>query len=258
MAEEEQTTEGEPQDPANPVGAGSGVVEGSEGEDGAPSMPDEAYKGIQRRLSAEQVRTQGLEAQIQELQRGQNGTVDPRTNTIVQGLIRAIGEQDQTKAAQLSSGWTLYQSQLQNEALTGQQQTAAHQSQVAELRERNMVELREVAKSLGADPDSPLMDYGTDSQTLADRIRAVRESALAATKVVEAKPKPQRSAGEGTAHVTQPGTPGTPTPKEQPATQDEFRAAVKAYTAHPCKEHETAMRELRDKLRSQAPAVLTA
>jgi hypothetical protein len=192
--------------------------------------PDAAYKGLQRVLAKEQARARELEARIQQIE---SQPADNQSNQIIAGMIAEVEKYDPERAGALRQSFEVYKVNSENVRLRNQQMEDAQARVLREAEERNTQELRAIVADLGADPDSPAIDYGDSNEWFAERITKARASAKEAVKKVKAVTPPARTTSDGTAHNTQPGTPPQAPPRSNSkaeVTEDQLKAAQEKYT----------------------------
>lgn len=192
------------------------------------TMPDEAYKGIQRTLAREQARVRELEANLAQVS---NQGVDEQSKAVILALIAEISKHDEAKGNALKAEYDRLLLVQENRVLRNQSETRTREQQLADIEARNVEELRAVVIALGADPDSPAIDYGNSNEWFAERLSRARSTAQeVAVAAKPVKPTP-RSAADGTSHNTQPvGTTPTPRPSAKAVTQEDLQAAQRAYS----------------------------
>ena len=215
--------------------------------------PDPAYKGLQRVLAKEQARARELEARIQQYESQPRNS---QSDQIIAGLIQEIGKTDPERAQSLATGFQAYRVHSENQALRTHQAQAEADRIIKEADERNVQELRSIVVDLGADPDSPLIDYGDPNEWFAERITKVRATAKeAAKKVVPVQPQP-RTVDQ--THVTQQGAPPASAPRSsgvvtedtlKKAQEDYARAFIKGGKARD--DAEAKLREINEKFAEQ-------
>lgn len=190
------------------------------------SMPDEAYKGIQRTLEREKQRVRELEAQLSQ---AASQPADAQSAQIVAALIQEVGRHDPDRAQALYNAYQSYRLAAENQALRTRQDTENQERIYREAQERNDRELRETARAFGADPDSPLIDYGNpETESIAERLARVRASAMIAAKQAPTVTPPARTAIDGQ-HNTQAGAPpSAPRPAGQSVPLEELERQVSA------------------------------
>ena len=217
------------------------------------SEPDPAYKGLQRVLAKEQARARELEARIQQYEtQPQTGQSDQ----IIAGLIQEIGKVDPERAQQLVAGFQAYRVHSENQALRMHQSQTEADRIIREADERNVQELRSIVTDLGADPDSPLIDYGDPNEWFAERITKVRATAKEAAKKVAPVQSQSRTVDQ--THSTQQGAPPASSPKVSGVvTEDALKKAQEEYARAFIKggkardDAEAKMRELNDRYAEQ-------
>lgn len=260
-----ETATGTPPNPSDEQGAAGtdATADGSVTPPGTPSPtgrePDEAYKGLQRELAKRDKRLRELEAQVQQ---AASRPLDPGYAQVVPALIQQIAEYDPERAANIRAGYERWQMAQENQTLRTQLQRDEEEKVFAEASERNFQELRAIAAALGADPDSPSIDYGDDGEWLAERIAKVRASATASRAAAAPVTPPARNSADGTAHNTQPGTPPPAPSRNAPAVTDADVAKAQAEYSYA---HQSGNREriaaaeadLRDKTNRLAAQLFT-
>lgn len=205
-----------------PVTEGQQVVPPEVSSPPTTAMPDEAYKGMQRALEREKARSRELETRLQQ---AVTAPVDTNSAQVVNALLTEIARDNPERAQALAQSYHAYRLAAENEALRNQQGMQEQERLYREAQERNMQELRATAAALGADPNSPLIDYGDpDNDSIAERLSKVRSSAAAALKPATPVTPPVREA----THNTQPGTPPTPPAARNGAVTEETLAAAQA------------------------------
>lgn len=205
MGTEDGAATGEDQAPHNSDQAGS-----DSGENPA-DFPPERYRGIQRQLSAAERRVQEAEARAKQLE---DQLKDSTSTSMLEAVLTELQKADPDKAADVAGK---LETQALRDRLNRIEQERETERQQVELNKmfqeaiaRNMEELRETARAMGADPDSSRIDYGEDNEPIHARIRKVRESVLALRPRNPAKPQDESGNevprdGAGT-HNTQTGT----------------------------------------------------
>ena len=236
MTDELDTTATPTADPDVEGNTGSDTVVPSDtASDGAGTprtMPDEAYKGIQRRLDREQRERARLEAQIQELRNGAATPGQPDMS-LVMPLLNRLKELN-PEAAQAEA--IRIREQMREAELQGYRtadERRRHEEEASRVEAANVAQLRSIAQDMGADPDSPLVDYGDGTMFLHERIELVRttakEAAAPATPVTPAPTAPTA----GRTHNLQPGTPPTPRGEQPVPTKAEYDTALLDYSRSP-------------------------
>ena len=228
---------------------------GAQGAGGSPAdqFPDERYKGIQRQLSGAEARNQQLERELQEARQNTSG------DGLAAALLEELRQANPERASEAAREIEIAQLRQREAQRQRQDQEREFQTVIQRANEANMAELRELASDLGVQANDAGIDYGSDNEPIAARIAKVRAS----TKAIKARnnvqnpvtPAPaegqqagnqQRSATDGTAHSTQPGS--SPTPSDDtPPTMADYQAAVRAVSASP---GNTALREKAAAMRS--------
>ncbi len=189
-----------------------------------PALPDEAYKGMQRNLEREKARVRELEAQLQQVASTPTSENDAK---IVSALLTEIAQSNPERANQLATAYQGYRLAAENQQLRNRQANEEQERIYREAQERNTRELRETARAFGADPDSPLIDYGdADNESIAERLARVRVSATAAAANAQVVTPPDRSQAAGTTHNTQPGSPPAPPSANRNVVTDEMLQAA--------------------------------
>lgn len=210
--------------------------------------PDAAYKGLQRVLAKEQARARELEARIQQIE---SQPADSQSNAIIAGMIAEVEKYDPERAGALRQSFEVYKVNSENVRLRNQQFEDAQARVLREAEERNTQELRAIVADLGADPDSPAIDYGEANEWFAERITKARASAKEAAKKVKPVTPPARRTDDGTAHNTQTGAPPQAPPRNNTkaeVTEEQLKAAQEKYTRAYLsgKDREVAKAELDD------------
>lgn len=177
-----------------------------EDESSARTMPDEAYKGLQRRLAREQKQRAELEAELSRHRSAAAGNqtgngIDP---TIVAGLLQEVQKHDPERARALALAVQQRALQQENEALKGARLTESQEAMLRQTVQRNDEALRNLAEDLGVNPEHPDIDYGGNMEPIWERIEKVRETAKA---IIKRQGTAKRKSGDGTAHNT--GTSGS-------------------------------------------------
>lgn len=215
------------------------------------TMPDEAYKGLQRHLDRQQQENATLRAQIEELR---TQPASQQNDAAIMEMLRALHEKDPAAAMVMAERLRTkaLESEVQNHR--SREQARSQQEQYAKVEESNLAELRATAQAFGADPASPMIDYGTPAMFLHERMARVRETARQAVTPATPVTPPVRTPAQ--AHNSQPGVPPTPRVTDKPVTDSEFQAALSAVRAHPSKETREKAESLRKKLMEQQLAAL--
>lgn len=235
------------QEVEEPVG---GAEPGSEPENksGGTDLTPEAFKGLQRRLSAKDRENAELRRQVEDIaRRNQSGGLsDPNTLALIRPLLQKLNETDPEFARQ-------YAAQLRDQMLERENQELkarlSNQDQIREAEEaerRNMNELRALARDLGANPDSPLIDYGDSTMWIHERMSLVRETAKEAAKPVNTPATPAPTVSNGQNHNPNPGVPPSPKPQAASYTQEDYSKALAAYREHPCSQHMQRAQEIKN------------
>lgn len=213
--QEEQVTP--PANPADEQVAGS--QPGQTQEDGSPpasgdtSDPSEAYKGMQRLVSKKDKEIAELRAQVSQSERSPENdemtkleTQRQQAQTQIDALRRDPERASEATEAQLKLDALYNQRKLtlvEEERDQAQRYAEYERTEVG-----NIAALRDLASDLGADPDSPMIDYGDPTKDyLSDRMTMVRESARAATAPATPVTPPKATIADGSAHTSNPGTP---------------------------------------------------
>lgn len=189
------------------------------------SMPDEAYKGLQRELSKRDRQIRDLQKQINDTVQSSvsaTGEISEEADRIIKGLIAVIGQNDQGLAQAALMGYEQHRLKMENERLK------AAPSKSAPV-EDNDEDLRALAVDLGADPDSPLIDYGDSSMSYSQRVSLTRRTARAAAAPASPVQPSPRTAGP----VLQPGVGSAVATRDPDAPMDEeaFQSLKRRYTA---------------------------
>lgn len=253
MADENPVTAGSvaPGSESSPAASAAPAAAGTAGStDPGAWQPDERYKGMQRELQKANDRARQLEGQLQQAQ-ASAGTAGAPDNAAIIALLRelaATGPEGQARAQQLALQIQSAQERAELERLRNQQAFSENAARIHELQTSNMEELKAIARDMGADPDSGIIDYGTDTEPLYERMRKVRESAKAAVK--PAAPAPVNEAAQAApanaSHNTQPGIAPAPQAKRTAVTADDVEVAMAAYSRNPTKENMAKLDEVTD------------
>ena len=188
--------------------------------------PDAAYKGIQRRLAREQDRVRELE---QRLAQANTGGGDEQAFAVIGALIGEIEKIDPAKGAALKSEFATARIVAENQQYRTREAQEEAQRQAQQTEERILGELRATAAAFGANPASPLTDYGDPAEDFATRLGRVRADAQKAAAPATPVTPPVRSSTDGTGHNTQPGTPMTPNQQAREVTQEDVMRLQVAY-----------------------------
>lgn len=190
------------------------------------TMPDKAYIGLQRRLSAKDSELTALEGQLADAQRelAQPGRIDTETQQAVTGLIELIKQADPEKGAAAEAATRVWMSQREVAAYRLADEERDTASALETISQDNVSALQELASNMGADPDSPLIDYGSDNEPFSVRMERVMESARSAVEPAEPVTPPPVSAAE--THATQPGVAIAPASEPETVTIEQVRAAI--------------------------------
>lgn len=194
----------------------------------AATMPDEAYRGLQRRISDKDREITRLEAEL-EGAKAEPGTSAAEFDMITSGLIEEISKHDPDKAERLKTGMVTYRVNLENRTLKASASAQAMETEAEVINRENREVLEGMARSYDIDPASSLVDYGSEDEPLATRMQKVMVSAKAASQPADPVTPPQPPAD---AAVVQPGVPATPAPQDQ-LTDDAVHAAVQEYRTNP-------------------------
>jgi NTP pyrophosphatase (non-canonical NTP hydrolase) len=148
-----------------------------------------------------------------------------------------------------------YAQAQENATLRNRLQGQDLERQLEQIEARNMEELREVASALGVSPDSPMVDYGDQNDSIADRLASVRASAKIAVKPATPVVAPSRT-GDAV-HNTQPAMPAPArTANSGRVTAEQLEAAAASYArnysdATKRAAAEVTLRELQEKFATQ-------
>lgn len=216
-------------------------AEESEGAPAATHMPDEAYRGLQRRISDKDRKITDLEGQI-EGAKAEPGTNAAEFDMIVSGLIGEIAKTDPDRAQQLTAGVVTYKVNRENQQLKAGAQAQERETETAVIQRENREVLEGMAQDYGIDSASSLVDYGSDDEPLAARMQKVMLSAKAAAQPAEVVTPPPPPAD---APVIQPGTPATPV-TEGEIVHDKVHAAVQTYRDNPTQANMESYLKLQD------------
>ena len=241
----EEPTNGEPGSEPNDGSAGDSGTENS----GGTALNAQAFKGLQRRVSAKDREIDTLKSQIANLQSqtSPGGTLDETTLNLIRPLVQRVAKDDpeyaRSWAMQLQAQMTADQNQKLQKQLD--QRTTAEQREQEE--SSTLADLRDLANDLGVDPASPLLDYGEADMPLRERMALVRQTASEAKKVVKpSAPKPTVSNGE--AHNANPGVPPAPKPPTRTYVADDYTKALAEYRKQPNAANMAKAREIKDAL----------
>lgn len=254
MATDDQATS-----TATAPGDGDGTANGAEGNSAAAQssnaqedwQPDERYKGLQRELQKEKDRAKQLEARLQEAGNSAasgNGMNEQMTMALLRELA-ATGEEGAARARVLAVQLNQQRLEGENQRLKQERDQAQHDARVREIQESNLAQLRAIARDLGADPDSELIDYGSEDEALFARIEKVRESAkkaMAPAKKNEGEAKVENQEGGKTAnqsHNTQGGVAAPPASTNKVPTEADLARLTNQYARNPTAENAKAMRD---------------
>ena len=247
MTDELDNTATQTADPVDEELTGSNPVEPSdtpsEESGNSKTMPDAAYKGIQRRLDREQRERARLEAQIEELRKNGNGQPDM---SLVMPILTALREKDPEAAQRIAIQLREQMREAELNQYRTQDQQRQQQEEVARVEAANVAQLRAIAQDLGADPDSPLIDYGDSSMFLHERMALVRESAKDAIAPATPVTPPSNAPTAGRTHNLNPGTPPTPTGEQPVPTKADYDAALLDYQRNPNPAKMAKLREMAD------------
>lgn len=228
MAEDEngQVSSGQ-NDPDAESDPASGSGDSSSRPTGTTLSP-ESFKGLQRRLTAEQNERKKLEQQIAQLQSGSGN------NAMIQSLLQELANINPQRAQEVAQAVSVEQLRQENIALKTKSAQDEWNRLVTDQELENMQTLREIVEALGVDPDSKLIDYGSpENASMAQRMKQVKNDALAAKSKANVTPPEKRTVGSGTAHNTQVGTPVAPVEKKTSITDDELAQAQAEFNKNP-------------------------
>ena len=243
----------------SPVARTKNAASGDAGteDSGGTNLNEQAFKGLQRRLTAKDRENKELQSRVSELQtQNQSGGLSTEAMlALVRPLIAKINEHDpdsaRALATQIAAGLTARQNQQLQEQVNAQ---ANRQKQEQEESE-TLNDLRALATDLGVDPDSQLVDYGDTSMSLRDRMAIVRETAKDALK--PAKPTaPKPTVSNGGAANPNPGAPPSPRPQSKVYSREDYGKALAAYRASPTKENMARAKEIKEALVTSLEATL--
>mgnify|MGYP000866650115 CR=1 FL=1 len=228
--------------------------EGAQATDSSGTqLTPEAFKGLQRNLSAKDRQIQELQAQIARASNQTQGIPEEQLAAFLRPLLTQLSELDPDAAKRAAENVRATFLAYQNQQLKSRDQQSEQARLRQEAEDRAVAQLRGIAEDLGADPDSPMLGYGDDSMWLQDRIALVRESAKKATAPAKPKAAPKASASEGTAHNANPGVPPSTTPRgPAPVTKAAYDEALADYARSPSPTKMAKLQEMRDALRAQA------
>ena len=188
-------------------GGGEGTEGDKPAEDTRP-MPDEAYKGLQRRIGVKDEENAELRRQNAELLAGKDGDNIETMRTQGQALVDRLRANPET-TAQADQAQALLNgkiAELERDRLSGVLQSRDDNDAAKIEEEAAVAQLRAIVGDIGADPESPLIDYGSDILPLHERIERVRESARNSVAPVKDPVQEKRATEEdGSAHNAQPG-----------------------------------------------------
>ena len=212
--------------------------------------PTPEYKGLQRQLNKRDTELKRARDELAEL-KARPTAYNPEQDAIIRGLIDAQKRADPTVGAQLEAGYITWRAQQEQARVATEQAERTARTETERIQAENEAELRELAVSFGVDPDSTLVDYGSDDEPLSARIRKVRESAKAAARpaepVVPAKPTVAQT------HSSQPGRSAAQSAPRM-VNQAMVTAAVRAYAKTPTSANLEAYRKLQEEFEKQTLA----
>jgi hypothetical protein len=206
---------------------------------------------MQRHLDRQKQENANLQRQIRELQ-SQPATA--YTEQSVMRLLRALHEKDPAAAMAMATELRAQANDSELQTLRNRESQRAQEAQIREVEAQNLSELRETAKALGANPDSPLIDYGDPSMFLHERMALVRSTASKAKAPAEPVTTPTRTPAQ--THNAQPGVPPTPRRGTAKVTEADYAAALSAHQRKPSAATRAKMEELRNALTAQKLAEL--
>ena len=221
---------------ADPTQATDGHPVAGEESGSPPSAPSEAgpteeYKGMQRQLNKSHDENRRLAQELEEARK-----VDaPEHDAVIDALAARLTEVDAEQGAIVKNSISTWRLQHERAAVETEKSALVTAARESEDQERDQEALRSVATDLGADPDSPMVDYGDADIPLAVRMERTRSTAKEAAKPVTPVEPPQPSIAQATAHSTQPGVPAAQT--DNTITQAQVRAATDAMVAYPSEEN---------------------
>ena len=225
----------------NAVGDG----ESTEKSEDTRQMPDKAYQGLQRRIGAKDEELAELRRQNAELLAGKDGDAIENMRTQGQALIDRMRGNPET-AGQVDQAQALLEGKIaamERDQLAGvlQSRDTANAQEIEE--GRMMVQLRAMVVDIGADPDSPLIDYGSDNLPTTERMDRVRESSKSSIKPVKDPVKEVPGTEEdGSAHNTQPGVISRGNEDESgEMSQGDYTAILLEYQRHPSEGNKSKM-----------------
>lgn len=254
----------ENENPAEEEVPGSEPKDGSGGNETPQATfndTPEAYKGLQRRLNQRDEEVKSLQRQIEELRQANQSGRGLDTNAIkalVTPILQDIAQDDPQRARALAQQIAAQMQQQELQQYREHERAREQERALADAEARNMEELRAIAKDMGADPDSDLIDYGGPTQYLSDRIKKVRETAREAIKPVEPSETPKPNVGQGTAHNPNPGVPTQPRAKPAAPSRAEYQQALLDYNRNPTPAKMAEIRELKGRLQAELEKNLSA
>lgn len=217
-------------------------------------QPDERYKGLQRELQKAQDKGKQLEQRLQDAGNSAaqgNGLNEQMTMALLRELA-ATGEEGAARARALAVQLNQQRLEGENARLKQERDQSQHDQRIREIQESNLAQLRAIARDLGADPDSEMIDYGEESEALFARIEKVRESAK---KAVTPAKTAENEGGEKVAaandggksanasHNTQGGVAQPPASTNTVVTEAEMTRLTNQYARNPTTENAKKMRD---------------
>ncbi len=197
--------------------------------------PDARYKGLQRKLERERTAREDAEKRV-GAQSPPPTSEDPWTNPVVRTMAERIAKDDPEGFKQLQTAAAVQTLQKENADLKAANETAAFEAQVAEVRSSNMTQLRGIVEDAAVDPESPLIDYGTDNDPLYTRMELVRASIKEAKAEAPRSDPKTREVADGSGHDLSGGQAAGST-SDKTYTQEDVEAVRKEYSLAPTEEN---------------------
>lgn len=236
--------------------AGTGEPQNQTGEPETPSESDlhraaferlqriengeedvEVYRGIQRTVSKKDQQIQELREQLAKTQSEPKNEGNSYLEKLAQQALRELEDADPDRAREVQTNFRSEQMRAQLEDYQRREQEERTNAWLRDISQKNREALRGLASDWDVDPDDPRLDYGSDNEPYADRVRRVNQAVKELARKADPVTPKARTVENGTALNAQSGS---IRPADGTVTAEELRDLANTFvkTKDPVKKRE--------------------